>query len=174
MPRILFTFLALLALSAPALAGDMQPVLRLDLMVDARPEHTVILLASEADPNVAAADDRYGLTVDGRAVTVPQTLLARLSHARRGYSYDHFTGGLDKDEARATCMMAGPGRGAVLSVLYLAYDGSRIADAQMRPVLSRADNCLFTLRLRPVDDEARAEAAAALAALRTILEIERG
>lgn len=174
MPRILTAIAASLAIAGAAQAADMQPILQLDKLVDGEAAQTVTLYASDIDPNSRSADDSYRLTVNGQVVDVPAGLLARLDHERRGYSYDNFTNGIVQDDAKAVCMMAGPARGSVLSVLYLTYEDHQIAASEMRPVLSRADNCLFITRIRPVSDEARFEAAGAMATLQTILDLHGG
>jgi hypothetical protein len=171
MSRILSILLGGLVLAAsPALAG-MQPILQLEKMVDDEATHVVTLYASDIDPNSSATDDSYRLTVNGQKVDIPDALSARLDRERRGYSYDAFTKGVSEETAKAMCMMAGPARGTVLSVLYLTYENDQIADAAMRPILTRPDNCLFTKRIRPVSDEARFEAAGAMATLQTILDL---
>ena len=174
MPRILPLLAAALWLAAPGFADEMRPILRLDKLVDGKAAQTVTLYASDIDPNSASVDDRYRLTVNGRDVDLPRDLLARLDRQRRGYSYDTFTGGIHQDEAKALCRMAGPALGSVLSVRYLTYRDHAITGSRMRPVLSRAENCLFSLRLRPVSDEARFEAAGAMATLQTLLDLHGG
>lgn len=171
MSRLLNSLAAAFLLATPALADEMQPVLRLDTLLDEKAERSIVLYANDIDPNSSSVDDRYRLTVDGVEIAAPPALLARLDRERRGYSYDTFTNGIRSEEAQILCMMAGPASGHVLSVLYLTYDDTSIVSSEMRPVLSRPENCLFTTNLRPVSEEARAEAAAAMAALRTISEI---
>ena len=171
MPRILSILISGLALVASPALAEMHPILQLEKMVDDQSTHTLTLYASDIDPNSSATDDSYRLTVNGRKLDVPHDVLARLDRERRGYSYDAFTDGVHEETARAVCMMAGPARGSVLSVLYLTYENDQIAASEMRPVLTRADNCLFTKRVRPVSDDARFEAAGAMATLQTILDL---
>lgn len=168
MSRLLALLATTFALTPPASGDEMQPILRLDTLRDERVERSVVLYANDIDPNSSSVDDRYRLTVNDAEVTVPAALLERLDRERRGYSYDHFTKGIRNEEAAFRCMMAGPALGHVLSVLYLTHDDTKIVASEMRPVLSRPENCLFITQLRPVSDEARVEAAAAMAALRTI------
>lgn len=171
MSRLLNSLAAACVVATPALADEMRPVLRLDTLLDEKVERSIVLYANDIDPNSSSVEDRYRLTVDGAEVAVPPALLARLDRERRGYSYDTFTQGIRSEEAQIRCMMAGPASGHVLWVLYLTYDDTRIVSSEMRPVLSRPENCLFTTTLRPVSEEARAEAVAAMAALRTISDI---
>jgi hypothetical protein len=174
MPRLLTAIAASFVLATSAQAADMQPILQLDKLVDGEPAQTVTLYATDIDPNSSSVDDSYRLTVNGQEVDLPRDLLARLDHERRGYSYDNFTDGIAQDDAKAVCMMAGPALGSVLSVLYLTYEDHKITASEMRPVLSRADNCLFVTRIRPVSDEARFEAAGAMATLQTLLDLHGG
>jgi hypothetical protein len=171
MSRLLAILAATFALTPPALADEMQPILRLDTLLDEKVERSIVLYANDIDPNSSSVDDRYRLTVDGAEIAAPPALLARLDRERRGYSYDTFTNGIRSEEAQIRCMMAGPASGHVLSVLYLTYDDTRIVSSEMRPVLSRPENCLFITNLRPISEDARTEAAAAMATLRTISEI---
>lgn len=171
--RLTAAALALTTLTATAQSEPAEPVLRLEQLVDGRPARTVTLYASDIDPNSRSVTDRYRLTVDGRAVALPHDLAARLDHARRAYSYDAVTNGISTTTALAVCKMAGPSKGWMLSTRYLTYDDHKITGSDMRPVLSRAENCLFDIITRPNSDDARFEASGALATLLTLAELNR-
>lgn len=174
MKRVLGVAALMLVAAGYAQAGDDLPqLLRLDRLVDGRVAQSVVLYGSATDPNVSSVDDRFSLEVNGREVAVPQALLARLAHERRGYSYDHFTKGIAESQRQALCMMAGPAQGDRLSTLYLTYgEDQRVSDLQLRPVLSMARNCLFAEDITPKDAQAAQAAAQALASLQVILEMQ--
>lgn len=166
-------FTALFLVCAPAEAQDnsLHLILSLEQVSDDTTVQSIELFANDIDPNSSASDDRYTLLVNGHTVRVSDRLLARLDHERRGYSYDHFTHGISDETAQAVCMMAGPAQGTILSVRYLTYADHQITSHAMRPILSRADNCLYTRTIRPRADHAHAEAIRAMAMLQTLLEL---
>lgn len=159
-----------IATSGPA---GLTAILQLDYVQDDITTQTVTLYASDVDPNLRSVDDRYWLSVDGKRVDVPEQVVLRLDHDRRGYSYDSFTNGILKSRSPVLCGMAGPARGWVLSTAYLTYTDHKITDVTMRPVLTRPDNCRFTMYIRPAREEARFEALAAMVTLITLAELHR-
>jgi hypothetical protein len=164
---------ALLLLLSPARAEDLHLVLELQRLENGEVTDRLSLYASEVDPNISAVDDRFRLTHNGKRIRVPDTFLAALNHARRGYSYDTFTKGIESSTRKALCKMAGPAIGEVLYVRYLTYDASSVLSSHdMRPVLSDATNCLFEQIIHPRAVEARLEATKALASLQTLRTIK--
>lgn len=131
----------------------------------------VSLYGNDIDPNSRSVDDRYRLVINGKVRKVSPALLAQLATARRGYSYDHFTGGIKRKKLRAICMLGGKPRGLVLKARYLVYQDHRIVKSAMRPVYSEQGNCLFDELYAPVKTQAKLEAAKALASLKTLLMI---
>lgn len=144
-------------------------VLILDLatVTDGQPRQRVALYANDIDPNSSSVEDRYRLTVDGITRQVPDSLLRQLDRDRRAFSYDSLSGGITTSTTPATCLLGGPAVGDVLRVRYLTWEDSQITNAEMAPVFSRAENCLFTHKVRPQDPEAQLQAMHTLAVLQT-------
>ncbi|MEZ5714454.1 MAG: hypothetical protein R3D85_04360 [Paracoccaceae bacterium] len=157
------------ALAPPARADDMTPLLVLQRLVDGKVTGEVVLSGNAIDPNTVSVSDRYRITVDGRAVRLPDEALATLAHARRAFAYDSQSGGIETPNRQALCAMAGPAIGDLLSVRYLDYKDHRIVGDQMRPVLGRAGNCLFTTLPHPKTRPAETEAARLMGALQMLL-----
>ncbi|SLN47283.1 hypothetical protein ROA7450_02344 [Roseovarius albus] len=163
----------LLGLASPAVAKDMHLVLELETHVDDEVTEVVSLYASGIDPNKRSADDAYRLEINGAEVNVPQELLAQINNQRRGYSYDTLSGGIETTEPQAICMLGGPAVGEVLKSLYLTYEDHQITGSEIRPVLSEATNCLFTLDINPSEQNAYMAAVKALAQLQTLRAVNQ-
>ncbi|WP_162933041.1 hypothetical protein [Roseovarius sp. EL26] len=158
----------LLGLTTPAVAEDLHLVLELKSHVDDEVVQVVALYVSEIDPNKRSADDEYRLEIDGKAVDLPQNLLAGINHQRRSYSYDGQSGGIETVDPAAVCMLGGPAAGETLEALYLTYENHKITGSEMRPVLSEATNCLFTPHINPSKLHAHLAAVKALGQLQTV------
>lgn len=167
-----FGLLSLATLPSPARAVDgMHLLLELHRSTDGEVTETISLWGTDIDPNTRSVDDRYILEINGEKVDAPQTLLADLDHARRGYSYDAFTNGITRDNRQALCQMAGPALGQQLVTRYLTYDNSILTGSEMRPVLSEALNCLFTPLVHPNAASAHLAATKALGSLSALLDL---
>ena len=157
-------------LATAVYAGDMQLVLELQKMQDDQVVDRLSLFANQVDPNISSVDDRFRLEYNGNPVKAPLSLLERLNHERRNYSYDNFTKGIRHETRKALCMMGGPAMGDLLYVRYLTYQNHRIVKSEMRPVLSEAGNCLFAEVIAPKDQRSEMAALKALASFQVMRE----
>ena len=160
--------LSFLASAPAAQADDMKLILDLSTVTDGQPRQRVALYANDIDPNSSSVDDRYRLTVDGLTRKVPDALLRQLDRDRRAFSYDAQSGGITTSQPAAACLLGGPAVGDVLRVRYLTWQDDKIENAEMAPVMSHAENCLFTHQVRPQDPEAQLQAMHTLAVLQTL------
>lgn len=168
--KFIMLFIATLA-TTPAIAQEPKElILKLEQLSNDKVISRIELYANDIDPNSSSVDDRYLLLKDGKPIAAPESLLGKLDFARRGYSYDHFTGGITEKQAQAVCRRGGPARGHILYVRYLTYREHAIESSEMRPVLSSGD-CLFRHVIHPVKPEARTEALLAKETLLTIVEM---
>lgn len=167
-------FISILILQAlltmAACAGDMQLVLELQKMQDDKVVDRISLYVNQIDPNISSVNDRFRLEHNGKTVKAPLSLLERLNHQRRGYSYDNFTKGIRQETRNAMCMMGGPAIGDILFVRYLTYRDHQIVKSEMRPVLSDAGNCLFAENIAPKDQQSEKDALKALVSLQVMRE----
>lgn len=157
-------------LATPVYAGDMQLVLELQKIQDNEVVDRLSLYANQVDPNISSVNDRFRLEHNGNPVRAPLSLLERLSHQRRSYSYDNFTNGIRHETRNTLCMMGGPAIGDLLYVRYLTYRNHRIVKSEMRPVLSEAGNCLFAGAIAPKDPRSEMAAMKALASFQVMRE----
>ena len=157
-------------LATPVSAGDMQLVLELQKIQDDVVVDRLSLYANQVDPNTSSVNDRFRLEHNGNPVRAPLSLLERLNHQRRSYSYDNFTNGIRHETRNALCMMGGPAIGDLLYVRYLTYRNHRIVKSEMRPVLSEAGNCLFAEAIAPRDPRSGMAAMKALASFQVMRE----
>jgi hypothetical protein len=153
-------------------ADDMRVLLKLERLVDDTVTGSVMLYGNSIDPNAQSIDDRFRLEINGKTVSVPEALLSRLANERRAYSYDALSGGIEFGEVEPMCRMAGPGKGFVLSTLYITYTDYKITASELRPVLTEASNCLFKPKGKPKGTDAELAAAKALAGLQVLLELK--
>ncbi|MGD9355207.1 MAG: hypothetical protein PVH71_00875 [Chromatiales bacterium] len=157
-------------LTTAVYAGDMQLVLELQKIEDDEVVDRLSLYSSQVDPNVRSVTDRFRLEHNGNPVKAPLSLLERLNHERRSYSYDNFTKGIRHETRKELCMMAGPAIGDLLYVRYLTYRDHLIVKSEMRPVLSEAGNCLFAEVIAPEDQRSGIAAMKALASFQVMRE----
>ena len=161
-------------LAAPARADEMHLVLELVTLSDDTATRRVALYANDIDPNSWANSDRYRLEVDGRRRSVPATLLSRLDHDRRDFSYDSLSGGIRERTQPANCLLDAPATGDILRVRYLTYDADAlITGSEMRDVLSEAGNCRFAPDIAPRNAEALRAAVKVMAELQTLRDLVR-
>lgn len=146
-------------------------LLRLSYLVDGEAQSSITVYGNAIDPNVISADDRYRVEIDGRRVALNDGFVRRTAAARRGFSYDHFTGGITVETAGPICSMGGPAEGWILETRYLDYEDFRIVGDQLRAVYSEG-NCLFRPLVRPVEEQALTAAAGVFSRLQTALELQ--
>lgn len=169
----LFAAPLILALLMPlaARAQEVTPILTLQQLTDGAVTQEVTVLGNSIDPNKRSTEDRFALRINGKPARAPQAFLAELATARRAFSYDHFTQGIDRTDRLARCMMAGPATGWVLSTRYLTYRDHQITADAMSPILSEPGNCLFTTQIAPKSGAAHVAAAKTLGAMQALLAL---
>lgn len=167
---VAFVASALISGTARA-SGEMHLLLELQRTQDGKTIEKISLWGTDIDPNTRSADDRYELKVNDTQVNAPQSLLAALDHARRGYSYDAMTNGVMAERAQIVCNMAGQAKGQHLLTRYLTYDTAKIVDARMQTVLSEPMNCLYVDHVHPNTDASHLAAAKALGGLSALLDM---
>ena len=168
--RFVFILILQTFLTTAVYAGDMQLVLELQKIEDDEVVDRLSLYANQVDPNISSVNDSFRLEHNGNPVRAPLSLLKRLNHQRRSYSYDNFTNGIRQETRNRLCMMGGPAIGDLLYVRYLTYRNQRIVKSEMRPVLSEAGNCLFAEAIAPKDPRSGMAAMKALASFQVMRE----
>ena len=163
-------FLALLWISSANAASE-QTVLQLSKLVDGTVVSQIRIISNQIDPNTTSIDDTIRVLRNGAVVKGYAEQAATIARARRAYSYDHFTKGVIDKPGFAVCRLGGPEVGWIMETRYLTYGSNHaITGSKMRPVLSRAENCLFARQVHPVKRSAHVAAAIAFGQLRAILE----
>ncbi|WP_084111537.1 hypothetical protein [Gloeomargarita lithophora] len=152
-----------------AMAQTPVELLKLKLQSDNQVVRDIRFYGTDIDPNTSAVDEQFTLTIDGQNVPINPELARRLEGLRRSFSYDSLSGGIQVGQPGSPmCLMAGPARGMILETRYLTYENYKITNSGMKPVLTVAQNCLFTSKISPQNATAREEARAALEILFTL------
>ena len=169
----LILFMGLFPIMDVHAQNDMKLLLDAVYLSDDRVTDHVSLWGNDIDPNSSSVDDRYVLQINGETVQVPASLLASLDHQRRDFSYDSQSGGIRAFNNKVQCMMAGPATGVMLHSRYLTYENHQIVADEMRPVFSKAQNCIFNTHYQPERIQAHGSAVEVLASLHTIKALFR-
>jgi hypothetical protein len=110
------------------------------------------------------------MRLNGKAVTVPNSLFRNLDYPRRAFSYDKLSNGIIEERPKAMCLLGGSSKGVVLSTRYLTYNNNfSIVSHSIKPVYSIAKNCLFTEYYSPSSEYGKMEASRLLGMMEAIM-----